>query len=659
MWADNETTEDYLGFQVHVDLIRSVVTDPKLLPATIGLFGDWGSGKTSIMKMLERDLSQVTEEEDSPKIICVYFNGWLFEGYDDAKAAIISSILLELANHKKIGPLIRDKAVSLLKSVNWMRIARFGVKNVAIPAVLAYATGGASLVPSLATTFKDLFGKKEQEESSEQNNGESQESETTSSDTLEIEDLLKSESKSSSPMDVRTFRERFSEMLKDSKINSLVVLIDDLDRCSPDRILDNLEAIKLFLNVEQTAFIIGADRRIVRHAISKIYKTRQIAEEGKDPKEDSEDTLVTDYLEKLIQIPYHIPRLSPAEVESYMVLLFCRRDLEDDNFKRCIDEFHQFRLESRYSTFGYSNVKTTLGEENFSEKLAISLRFCSAASPLITEGLKGNPRQVKRFLNAFILRKKLADVAKLNHIRDDILIKLMILEYSHPKRFEELFKWQTAENGFPKIIRDLEETFLTMSREEQVEEKDSKEKIDIPPEWDTASLKKWIEMEPYLSKIDLRDYFWIARDRLQSTFSDVSLMSPFVRSLLEDLLSGNAGRLQNAINAAKVLEESDNELLLDRIEKQIIISPNEHDNYNVLFNMIEANIPNSARALIRALDETSSSKITPTIGPRLLSLVDSRPEHKSVFEPIIEKLKQTNTPIARALKPRERARTNK
>jgi hypothetical protein len=56
MWSDNETSNDLIGFQVHADLVRSVVTDDKMLPVTIGVFGDWGGGKTSIMKMLQRDL---------------------------------------------------------------------------------------------------------------------------------------------------------------------------------------------------------------------------------------------------------------------------------------------------------------------------------------------------------------------------------------------------------------------------------------------------------------------------------------------------------------------------------------------------------------------------------------------------------------------------
>jgi len=87
MWSDNETVEDLIGFRVHSELIADVVTDSKLLPVTLGVFGDWGSGKTSIMRMLQRQLEQ------DEQVAVVYFDAWLFEGYDDAKSALISSII--------------------------------------------------------------------------------------------------------------------------------------------------------------------------------------------------------------------------------------------------------------------------------------------------------------------------------------------------------------------------------------------------------------------------------------------------------------------------------------------------------------------------------------------------------------------------------------
>lgn len=147
MWSDNDTLEDFIGFKVHADLLSALVTDNSLLPITVGVFGDWGSGKTSIMKMLEKELS---ERDD---IAVLYFDAWLFEGYDDAKSALISSILKQLASHKKFPAELKDKASDLIHRVNWMRLLKMGWDKVALPAILAYATGGATAVPSLLTNI--------------------------------------------------------------------------------------------------------------------------------------------------------------------------------------------------------------------------------------------------------------------------------------------------------------------------------------------------------------------------------------------------------------------------------------------------------------------------------------------------------------------------
>jgi GTPase SAR1 family protein len=650
MWADNETAQDLLGFKVHADLIRSVVTNPKLLPVTLGVFGDWGSGKTSIMKMLEHDLDSSNYPEGSQEksnyenVVVLYFNGWLFEGYDDAKSALLSSILIQLGEHKKFGPKIKEKVAGLLKTVNWMRVAQFGIKEVGVPALTAYVTGGASVVPSLINFGKNIYKSiTPQEEEGQKANSSSN-----------WEEMIKKDRGEASAMDVRTFRQDFEKLLKDTNIESLVILIDDLDRCSNERIIENLEAIKLFLNVERTAFVIGADPRIVRHAIEVRYAQMKFKDE-RDPGEAS-DRLVTDYLEKLIQIPYRLPKLSPAEVETYMALLFCSRDIEDENILRKIHKAcEEQRCVNRYSVFGYAAIKEAFEESQVPTALGESLVFSSNIAPLITEGLKGNPRQIKRFLNAFFLRKELAKVAGLQSIRDDVLVKLMVLEYGHAKQFVDLFEWQAKQEGRPKQIQGLEAVLVGPNG--NVENEEGAQKIDT--QWSSSFMRRWVAMEPLLGDLDLRDYFWIARDKLSSTLSGLSMIPPFVRTVLDDLLSGNVGKMSRALDSAKKLNVDERAILLVQIEKHVERNPDQKVGYDSLRGLIERNISEAVDSLVRSLNNVPPEKIPPAVGNDLIALQKSQPKLSDDFTPVINHLRTTETRVGRALKSVERKRGDK
>lgn len=646
MWTDNETSLDLLGFRVHSELIRSVVTDPNLLPVTIGVFADWGGGKTSLMKMLQESFEPEhwkegsAERKQCERIACLYFNGWLFEGYDDAKSAILSSVLTALGEHKRFGPKLRDGCVSLLKSVNWMRVAHLGLKHVAIPAIAAFATGGASLVPSFMGSMGSLLPwPQSAPPQSGMTPAQGVEKEKTGAD-VDWESLIKKDSTPSGPLEVRVFREKFATLLKDSDIDSLVVLIDDLDRCSPERIIENLEAIKLFLNVERTAFVIGADPRIVRHAIAWKYK------DSKDAKESIEEeapTIVTDYLEKLIQLPYRLPRLSPAEIETYMALLFCQSHLPPDGFAKTVTACDSQRSANRFSVFGYSAVNAAINDKGqcpLPDALDKSLTFSAGAAPLITEGLKGNPRQVKRFLNAFVLRKKLAHVAQLTNIRDDVLVKLMILEYSQEKRFRQLYDWQAAQSGVPRQLSDFEKTLA---------DPQSGEKTELPDDWNSPPLHRWIKMNPSLGGVDLRDYFWIARDRLQTSMSGISMVPPIVRRIFEQLVSGSQPEKNTAAKSAKDLEESDRDTLfelLDRNLKQHSTTKTAYDAYRIL---IETGVANAAPRYAAAFGDAPPSQIPPAAGTDIDTLVKSKPELGSTFKPALAKLIKTETLVGKAL----------
>ena len=630
MWSDNETSEDLIGFQVHADLIRSVVTDDKMLPVTIGVFGDWGGGKTSIMKMLQRDLAperwgdEDVEQALYQDIAVVYFNGWLFEGYDDAKSAILSSILLALGDHKRFGPKIRDKAVSLLKSVDWMRVAKFGMKHIVVPAAAAVATGGLSAVPTALGASAGLAhasGDKPTHQSAD-GKGKSDES------------WFKAKEEEHA-FNVRTFRERFAELLQDSDIKTLIVLIDDLDRCSTERVIENLEAIKLFLSVPATAFVIGADPRIVEHAIRLRYAERSVGDDTK-----ANDRLVKDYLEKVIQIPYRLPRLSSSEIETYMSLLFCGLYLGKDDANCCVAGSRKEREANRYSAFGFAKVREALGREP-NGALSESLIFSATAAPLIADGLEGNPRQVKRFLNAFILRKKLAKVAKLDHIKDNVLVKLMILEYTNDELFLELFTKQSTHAGFPPELAALEKAVSENSGYDDAAK-------DLKKGWRDEAARQWVALEPALSGVDLRDYFWIARDKLDATFAGLSMVSPLTRTVLAGLLSGNAAQRNVGLETAHQLGGDELRTLYELLQQAIMRQPDDKKGFDAMRLLMEKNISGAGDRFNDVLLKVPFAKANVSAGTDVGNLVNSRPEFQAVLQPALERLKESKDKIGAA-----------
>jgi len=94
MWADNETEVDLLGFDFLVDTLFVALTEPRLLPLTVGLLGDWGSGKSSLMRITRQELLKIREDDESPSpYLCVEFSPWQYEDYDDVKVALMTTVL--------------------------------------------------------------------------------------------------------------------------------------------------------------------------------------------------------------------------------------------------------------------------------------------------------------------------------------------------------------------------------------------------------------------------------------------------------------------------------------------------------------------------------------------------------------------------------------
>ena len=88
----------------------------------------------------------------------------------------------------------------------------------------------------------------------------------------------------------------------------VVLYIDDLDRCPPDRVVEVLESVQLLLNTRLFIVVLGLDDRYAARALEDVYDG--VLKRGGKPSG-------LDYIEKIIQIPYRMRPISSSKVESY------------------------------------------------------------------------------------------------------------------------------------------------------------------------------------------------------------------------------------------------------------------------------------------------------------------------------------------------------
>ena len=92
MWADNETTRDFLNFSGVADTVAEIIVQARGRPISIGVSGAWGVGKSSMIKLTQTSLANREGRENEKDFVFVEFNAWLYQGYDDARAALMDVI---------------------------------------------------------------------------------------------------------------------------------------------------------------------------------------------------------------------------------------------------------------------------------------------------------------------------------------------------------------------------------------------------------------------------------------------------------------------------------------------------------------------------------------------------------------------------------------
>lgn len=547
MWKDIETAEDLLGYRFHAKLLKDIVLDDNMLPTSIGIFGNWGYGKSSLMLLMQKEVDiEIAKQNNAGKdwrVLQVRFNGWQYENYESTKYSLIQVLLDSVESYLSANKDFFEKLDGLLRRINLLKVG-----------VLLFKKYAWSQIPS---EIKDHL---------------------PSSDELkkciDVDNIDKFRAEfvnDRTSLFVTSFRKLFESIIKDAQFKSVIVYIDDLDRCSGERMIECIEAIKLFLNVDHTAFVLGADERMVELAIKEHY-----------PVQDRNKSVIyspfSDYLEKLIQIPYRLPKLSFGEQATYIMFLLLKSKYPN-YFDGVLANYYEFKDKEPFKVYTYKQFKQDLNGRNIPdvEKLLEIV-------PMMNRFLNGTPRQLKRFLNTFDLRLRMVKVASMREINEIILAKLMLLEYNfkYQKLFESLYGMQQTNQG---TIKDIDKVESNARQNKNLGDKRWEEWADDKLVWE------WLKVEPSLMGVNLAPYFWIARDSLKNSVPVENLVSNSVRLLFQNLLHKQSARVVKSVLQEEMVkfDETERQMLILLLNQELIKDPNNKQVVQ-LFQADESNL---------------------------------------------------------------------
>jgi predicted KAP-like P-loop ATPase len=501
MWSDNETERDFLNFTGVAGTVAEIVIQAEGRPTSIGVSGAWGVGKSSMIKLIRGALEERAEETDT-SFVFVEFNAWLYQGYDDARAALLEVIATTLEQEAKERETGIDKARELLKRVNWLRAAKLTASSALALSLGLPPVGLPGAI--LQTGWQTLSGGDDQAT-------ESQGGQTVQSSTNVPSGLLDSGSENSPPKEIHAIRQCFEEALAEMGV-TLVVLVDDLDRCLPPTTISTLEAIRLFLFLQNTAFVIAADDAMIKYAVRQHF-------DGVD------DALATKCFDKLIQIPIRVPPLGTQEVRTYMLLLFVENSELEDEQKEAIRAKVSTQLAQTWRGYRVDRAFMETAHENLPSDLVARFDTADRLAPLMTTAshIAGNPRLIKRFLNALSIRMTISRAQGVG-VDEAVLAKMLLFERSgNAKAYEELTK---AVNEHP----EGKPTFLGEWEEKALENQE----FDLDENWDEPFVREWLTIPPRLADVDLRGVLYVSREH-------APLITP------EDRLSSAAAEILAAI----------------------------------------------------------------------------------------------------------------
>jgi hypothetical protein len=446
---DRVPAEDQLGFVHYVDafceLITSRATEP---PLTIGIFGSWGMGKSFLLEHIERRLSN-RQDRDGPAaetsppltVYVVRFNAWEYSAAETVWPALVRKIVKTLDEEvrwpwrKRLWTRLRWNLARDLRRVRgvavaavigigfslgvalWQSHQSFAAVAGAVAAVVSVASVAKAATNPVSRWVTSLF------EASDYG-GQMGYMEAIRHDLDQLERRLHDSGDSGKPVLAR-----------------VLVLIDDLDRCEPEKVVEVLQAVNLLLNFNSFIVCMGIDARVVTRAVERHY-------EGVLTKAGASGY---EYLDKIIQIPFRIPEPGETELRTFLGKQLgdpvppagsTPADTPDGDGVSAGDE-DDAGVPMRDEAPAGGGDPAGHGPPPEPEDAAVPFTYDElVAFRELVPFLRPNPRHLKRLVNVYRLVRSLARIRYDTTIADNpkATIQLLLMSGQWPYRMREMLQ---------------------------------------------------------------------------------------------------------------------------------------------------------------------------------------------------------------------------
>ncbi|TDO45959.1 KAP-like P-loop domain-containing protein [Kribbella sp. VKM Ac-2527] len=233
-----------MGFRAYAEAIASAIRGGSPPQFTVGIYGSWGSGKSSLLNAIRAELAK------DPDVLTVPFDAWRYERADHIVVPMLNAIYHaspEL-NDEKLTDKVRSALASVVRSVT----ISFGPISMDPGALLDTDAPDEGYAAALNSAYVRPY------------------------------------------MDMKAIGSALAK-------RRIVVLVDDLDRCSPDKVVSLLEAINLVLDVPGFVFVLALDYDVLVRAVTAKYP----------------HTSGHVFIEKMVQVPFRVPRLDISRNSSF------------------------------------------------------------------------------------------------------------------------------------------------------------------------------------------------------------------------------------------------------------------------------------------------------------------------------------------------------